>query len=52
MYVKIIVIFLIFVLSNYLKSQNELLKVKIDVKGIASWAEDGLDGLFGEDDEN
>lgn len=24
-------------------------KVKIDVKGIASWAEDGLDGLFGED---
>ena len=27
-------------------------KVKIDVKGIASWAEDGLDGLFGEDDEN
>ena len=32
MYVKIIVIFLIFVFSNYLKSENELLKVKIDVK--------------------
>ena len=32
MYVRIIVIFLIFVFSNYLKSQNELLKVKIDVK--------------------
>ena len=32
MYVKIIFIFLIFVFSNYLKSENELLKVKIDVK--------------------
>ena len=32
MYIKIIVIFLIFVFSNYLKSENELLKVKIDVK--------------------
>ena len=32
MYLKIIVIFLIFVFSNHLKSENELLKVKIDVK--------------------
>ena len=32
MYVKIIFIFLIFVFSNHLKSENELLKVKIDVK--------------------
>ena len=32
MYVKIIVIFLIFVFSNYLKSENELLKVTIDAK--------------------
>ena len=32
MYIKIIVISLIFVFSNYLKSENELLKVKIDVK--------------------
>ena len=32
MYLKIIVFFLIFVFSNYLQSENELLKVKIDVK--------------------
>ena len=32
MYVKIIVIFLILIFSNYLRSENELLKVKIDVK--------------------
>ena len=32
MYLKIIVIFLIFVFSNHMKSENELLKVKIDVK--------------------
>ncbi len=32
MYIKIMVISLIFVFSNYLKSENELLKVKIDVK--------------------
>ena len=29
---RIIIIFLIFVSSNYLKGENELLKVKIDVK--------------------
>ena len=32
MYARIIIIFFIFVFSNYLKSENELLKVKIDVK--------------------
>ncbi len=32
MYLKTIVIFLIFVSLNYLKAENELLKVKIDVK--------------------
>ena len=32
MYLRIIIIFLIFVFSNYLKGENELLKVKIDVK--------------------
>ena len=32
MYSRIIIIFLIFVFSNYLKGENELLKVKIDVK--------------------
>ena len=32
MYVRIIIILFIFVFSNYLKSENELLKVKIDVK--------------------
>ena len=32
MYARIIIILFIFVFSNYLKSENELLKVKIDVK--------------------
>ena len=32
MYIRTIIIFLIFVFSNYLKGENELLKVKIDVK--------------------
>lgn len=32
MYARIIIIFFIFLFSNYLKSENELLKVKIDVK--------------------
>ncbi len=32
MYARIIIIFFILVFSNYLKSENELLKVKIDVK--------------------
>ena len=32
MYSRIIIIFFIFITSNYLKSENELLKVKIDVK--------------------
>ena len=32
MYTRIIIILFIFVFSNYLKSENELLKVKIDVK--------------------
>ena len=32
MYARIIITFFIFVFSNYLKSENELLKVKIDVK--------------------
>ena len=32
MYSRIIILFLIFIFSNYLKGENELLKVKIDVK--------------------
>ena len=32
MFIRIIVIFLIFLFSYYLKSENELLKVKLDVK--------------------
>ncbi len=36
MYIRTIIIFLIFVFSNYLKGENELLKVKIDVKLSAS----------------
>ncbi len=32
MYTRIIIIFIYIVFSNYLKSENELLKVKIDVK--------------------
>ena len=32
MYARIIIIFFIFVFSNYLNGENELLKVKIDVK--------------------
>ena len=36
MYIRTIAIFLIFVFSNYLKGENELLKVKIDVKLSAS----------------
>ena len=32
MYSRIIILFFIFIFSNYLKSENELLKVEIDVK--------------------